>query len=1083
MRILASAPALLAVLSPLAAAPASFEATDAALQNQFQKTVRPFVETYCVSCHGGEKPEAELNLSVYSSMSAVLADYAHWDLVLERLEAGEMPSEKAKKFPTDGERKLVVDWIQAMRKNESEKNAGDPGPVLARRLSNAEYDYTIRDLTGVDIRPTKEFPIDPANQAGFDNSGESLAMSPALLKKYMGAARTVAEHLILKPEGFEFAPHPVVADTDRDKYSVLRIVEFYKRQPTDYADYFAAAWRYEHRSELGQSKASLADIASAARISPKYLTLIWTTLTAQKEDVGPIAKLQAMWRELPAANARAEQLRSGCEAMRDFVSSLREKIVPDVKNLNAPPIQNGSQTLVLWKDRQMAANRRRFDPKALQVGGSSTADLPPTDPTAKPTPVVEKKIPVASPADPTVPAVKMGGKFLAPAVVTTATSATFHMAASKKHGTDPDLAVPADEKERARYEDAFARFASVFPDAFYITERARVYLDAEKEQKNAGRLLSAGLHSMTGYFRDDGPLYDLVLDAQGQRELDRLWQEFDFAASVPQRMHTSFVWFERTDSNYMRDPEFDPYRPEDKSVTTQEKIRKLAVLYLAKAQRNNASEAALQAIREHFEITAANIKRVETQRLAAEPSHLEALQEFAARAFRRPLSAKEKDNLLAFYRTSRNENGLDHEEAMRDCIVAVLMSPNFEYRFDLIEASGAVTGNGTNTRAAPGAATLQKASLGSAASGPAPAPSRGDARPLSDYALASRLSYFLWASMPDAELLSHAASGDLHRPEVLAAQARRMLKDARIRNLATEFGGQWLDFRRFEQHNSVDRDRFPAFDNDLREAMFEEPIRLISEVARENRSILDFLYADYTFVNAPLAKHYGMTVTPPAGEWMRVEHTSQYERGGLLPMAVFLTANSPGLRTSPVKRGYWVVRRVLGERIPPPPPAVPALPNDEAKLGDLTLRDALARHRQDKACAGCHARFDSFGLVFEGFGAVGERRTTDFGGKPVDTKAVFPGGREGNGLTGLRDYIHAHRENDFVENLCRKLVAYALGRTLIPSDDTLIKAMRTRLAENDQRFSSLVECIVTSPQFTTKRSAALSAATTAASGQ
>ena len=181
------------------------------------------------------------------------------------------------------------------------------------------------------------------------------------------------------------------------------------------------------------------------------------------------------------------------------------------------------------------------------------------------------------------------------------------------------------------------------------------------------------------------------------------------------------------------------------------------------------------------------------------------------------------------------------------------------------------------------------------------------------------------------------------------------------------------------------------------------------------------------------------------------------------------TANSPGLRTSPVKRGYWVVRRILGERIPPPPATVPTLPSDEKNLGDLTLRETLARHRADKACASCHARFDSFGLVFEGYGAVGERRTVDFGGRPIDARAEFPGGVQGTGLAGLRDYIRAHRQDDFIDNLCRKLLAYALGRTLLMSDDPLIAEMKGALAAGGYRFSTLVETIVTSSQFRTKR--------------
>jgi hypothetical protein len=297
-----------------------------------------------------------------------------------------------------------------------------------------------------------------------------------------------------------------------------------------------------------------------------------------------------------------------------------------------------------------------------------------------------------------------------------------------------------------------------------------------------------------------------------------------------------------------------------------------------------------------------------------------------------------------------------------------------------------------------------------------------------------------------------------------------MLQDDRVRGLATEFVGNWLDFRRFEEHNSVDRDRFKAFDNDLRQAMFEEPIRFCLDVTRADRSVLDFLYGNDTFVNPVLARHYGMP-EPNGGSntWVKVAGASAYGRGGLLPMAVFLTKNAPGLRTSPVKRGYWVVRRLLGEVIPPPPPNVPELPSDESKLGELTLREALARHREDPACAGCHARFDALGLVFEGFGPIGERRERDLAGKPVDAHAVFPGGSEGTGVAGLRQYLREHREQEFLDNLCRKLVTYALGRSVLLTDDPLLERMRARLQANEYRFSGLVETIVTSPQFLTQR--------------
>lgn len=185
-------------------------------------------------------------------------------------------------------------------------------------------------------------------------------------------------------------------------------------------------------------------------------------------------------------------------------------------------------------------------------------------------------------------------------------------------------------------------------------------------------------------------------------------------------------------------------------------------------------------------------------------------------------------------------------------------------------------------------------------------------------------------------------------------------------------------------------------------------------------------------------------------------------------MAVFLTKNAPGLRTSPVKRGDWVVKNVLGERIPPPPPVVPELPHDEAKM-DLPLRDMLARHRANPNCAVCHARFDSLGLVFEGYGPVGERREKDLAGRPIDAGATFPGGSTGTGLKGLQQYLRAKRQKDFVESFCRKLLAYALGRSLIPSDAALIQEMRAQLASDDYRFDGMIDRIVASPQFLTKR--------------
>jgi hypothetical protein len=278
-----------------------------------------------------------------------------------------------------------------------------------------------------------------------------------------------------------------------------------------------------------------------------------------------------------------------------------------------------------------------------------------------------------------------------------------------------------------------------------------------------------------------------------------------------------------------------------------------------------------------------------------------------------------------------------------------------------------------------------------------------------------------------------------------------------------------LDFRRFEDHNAVDRARFPAFTNQLRAAMFEEPIRFLADVIQRDRPVQELLYGKHTFVNGVLARHYGLPVK--SEDWFRIDNAHEYGRGGLLPMAVFLTQNAPGQRTSPVKRGYWLVRRVLGEVIPPPPPTVPELPADEAKT-ELPLRELLAQHRNNKACAGCHARFDSFGLVFEGYGPIGERRTNDLAGRAVDARAAFPDGTNGDGIGALQTYLRARREQDFLNNLSEKLLAYALGRSLQLSDEPLLEAMKAKLAANGYKLSALIETIVTSPQFMNKRALA-----------
>ena len=955
----------------------------AGLEGGFARTVRPFLATYCVSCHGGRQPAAQMDLSGFTTMAALVQDGRRWSQVMERLEGEEMPPKGARQ-PAATERRAAVEWFHAVREHEMRRNAGDPGVVLARRLSNAEYNYTVRDLTGVDIRPAREFPVDPANTAGFDNSGETLTMSPTLLKKYLAAAREVASHMYLKEKGFGFAPHPMLVETDRDKFAVHQIIDFYHRQNIDYADYFQTAWRFRHRAALGQPGATLAGLARQHGVSAKYLETVWSTLE-RTEEVGPLVKLQAMWRALPAPPNDA---RAGCEEMRAYIAGVRKKVEPRFINITAGPIGTAWQPLLIWKNTQYATHRRKFDARQLQVEG---------EPLFNQKDVVEPEWDNAFGPGKTILVENAPG--------------------------DRDLFVPAGE--RARYEAAWGRFCSVFPDMFYKESRGRNYFRTGKDE---GRYLSAGFHNVMGYFRDDHPLYELLLDKEQQAVLDEMWRAMDFVASINIRTYVEFAKLgTRGTRDDFKDGEPEVREIEVEQIISEERVRKLEAEYLEVAKAG--SDVAKQAVRDFFQTANDSIRWVQRARREAEPSHLQALLDFAARAYRRPLQAADREDLLSFYREARDRYALDHEGAMREAIVLVLTSPQFSYRVDLVE-------------------------------------SRSGVQPLSGFDLASRLSYFLWSSMPDEELLRHAAAGDLHQPEVIKAQARRMLQDARSRALAVEFGGNWLDFRDFEQIGTVDRERFPAFNDELRAAMFEEPVRFLLDVFRRNRPILDFLYARDTFVNGVLARHYGMPA--PASDWVRVADADRYGRGGLLPMGAFLTKNAPGLRTSPVKRGYWVAKNILGDEIPPPPPVVPELPADEAKM-DLPLRQMLERHRANPGCAACHARFDSFGLAFETYDPVGRSRTADLGGRAVDARATFPGGAEGEGLQGIRQFIREHREANFVRGFSSKLLAFALGRSLALSDELLIQEMGRKLAGNGYRFETVIDSIVTSRQFLNKR--------------
>ena len=412
------------------------------------------------------------------------------------------------------------------------------------------------------------------------------------------------------------------------------------------------------------------------------------------------------------------------------------------------------------------------------------------------------------------------------------------------------------------------------------------------------------------------------------------------------------------------------------------------------------------------------------QRLVdAEPTQLAELLKFAARAFRRPLADGEAEGLRAVYRDIRAE-GLTHDEAFRLVLARVLVSPAFLYR---VEKPGAGAGAVT------------------------------------DWELATRLSYFLWASTPDDELRRLAGEGRLRDPAVLEAQARRLLGDDRARGLATEFACQWLDIHDFDRLDEKSERHFPTF-LDVRSDLYEESIRVFQDLFRRDGSLLELIDSDHTFLNESLAKFYGIPgVAGPA--WRRVDGVKAHGRGGVLGLGTTLAKQSGASRTSPILRGNWVVETLLGERLPKPPKGVPQLPDDEAATDGLTVRQLVEKHRSAAQCSSCHNRIDPFGFALEGFDAIGRLRQKDLGDRPVDTRAELKDGTTFDGIAGLRNYLLTKRKDQILRNFCRKLIGYALGRATQPSDGPLVEEMLGRLKANDYRFSAALGALLQGKQF------------------
>src|SRR3954471_21469974 len=1065
-------------------------------------------QKYCFECHGGEKQKGDVSIErlIQQSSASSVGDYWDlWDKVAEKIESKEMPPEdKAERFPTDGERLATVTWIRTALNAYEAAHGGEPGHVTVRRLTSAEYAYAIRDLTGIDVKVGVDASSDSVGGEGFTNFGDVQFVEDTRIERYLEAAKEVADHATIGAGPLDF-----FADTGKtglelsalsridDLYASkgFRVVSGEGGRPFGldrYGKAFFVAWYYKHRAALGDPAATLRGLAAKENIAGRFAEHIWTVVN--KPNTGyPTRVTVDGWNRLPVPTSdipgSIAKARAGCDDLYKALTTWPSWFFArgDIAAGGA-----GDESPLMFDDVSLKAepahhyiypvgNRpaRGRGPAVTPGPVKVYLTLADVNPTSQSSPVIIWRNPRIITRAAVAPgrgapgtnavATTTGGRGRGPAgpVLSTQPLRTVlppDVAAPFAFGTSPD-GTPIGAEDFAT--TATVSFTIDVPPGGNTME---FQADAElgKDRNAVGRLVisdrpegsprDAGQRVLladpqsTGYegFRANIAEYVSLLPPNSHGEAnpadkDPVPPPFDNTYNSPE--HDAFVLkvkYQRNDKFFTEDmvdgddrarlnqawndlfgswPYHDAYLgmlADHYGVDLKgRKIQDFTPAEIAKLP---------EALRPHVQALRANYLEVVKAQKLAEPGQVSDALNFASRAWRHPLSAAEKDNLRAFYQRSRTALHLDHDAALRALIARILVSPAFLYRVETVGSPGE--------------------------------------RPLNGWELASRLSFFLWSSIPDDELRRAAAAGELNDPALLAKQVKRMTADPKARRLATEFFGQWLGFYHFDEYRGIDTGRFPEFKEDVKAAMYDEAVSTFEYIVRQGRPVREILHADYSFLNKALATFYGIDRDLKLTDKMvKVDGAAAFNRGGALRLGSVLTTTSAPLRTSPVKRGDWVLRRILGTPTPPPPADAGTIPADDKTFNGLTVRERLAQHKRNATCANCHLRIDPLGFPLEGFDAVGRARTTYGDGKPVDVTGELADDTKIVGTEGLLNYLQS-KDKQVMTTLSKKMLGYALGRTVRGSDRQLIESMTS--AGGNASFADLATRIVTSRQFRNK---------------
>jgi hypothetical protein len=1060
------------------------------IEKEFATVTTPTFKQFCFDCHGEKKTKGQINLQQMTSAPDFTSLFKSWEKVIAMLEQKEMPPEE-KAQPSAAERQKLITTTRKALDDFIAQRAGDPGRVAMRQLTSAEYAYTIQDLTGLDLGLERTFG-DAVGGEGFANVGDVQFIQESILERYLEAAKIVASHAVVGAGPLKFFHHP--GKTGQELSAIRRIQEIYQEHGFRtasgeggnafgldlYPRAFHAAWRFKYRNELGMPGVTLAQFAHEEKIDFRFVEHIWNLFNAPSTSF-PASEIVAAWRELPVpiGNRSSEGVRTQCEniykLLQDWQLSLAENpgeaevatvltensfkpsltksfriqlawppgtsnatfdisTVPVLGKHASKPAIAWSQSTIRFRQPPAAGDvSSRHEPKPLNtIVSEATAQQLKFGRDLKGetigTNVFVTSGVVALPVEFNIPHGMTRGELLMDArldlsqgddcVTRCVISHKLNEGATVAAiGTFSAILANPDGPEIESLKHGVNEFAHILPQISHReadpADRDPIPAPFDNSYNNAER---NEFHAFIKYHRDDRFLTEHILDDATRAQLDQAWTDlltsFDYynlsLRFVGRKYHLDLG--DRTIATIKADW-IDALPEEPKRF-----VRQLAKDY-------GAAQGDLQ---------------------AAEDGHVEDALRFAQLSWRRPLLDLEKERLLAYYR-SRKESGLDHAEAIRSLLARILVAPAFLYRMESPNLTSTQVPE-TNSQNIRGRTYIA----------------------LSDFELASRLSYFLWSSIPDAELSRAAVAGELQKPEQLAQQTERMLRDPKARRFATEFFGQWFGFYRFDNYRGVDTTRFPEFTDTLKSSLYDEAVSFFEHIVRRNRPVHEILFADYSFLNRDLAAHYNLdAATLSTNAVTQVNAVNQFHRGGLLRLGAVLTATSAPLRTSGVKRGDWILRRVLGKSIPPPPGDAGSIPPDDVLADGKTVRQRLESHRRDASCVNCHSQIDPLGFALEHFDSLGRWRDTYRDGKAIDASGTLNDGTQITELEGLTEYLRAH-ESLFTRTLCAKLLGYALGRAELLSDRPLLDQM-TKSIQKDPRLSNLITQIVTSSQFRCQR--------------